>query len=327
MKRSSLKINIASSWLAHAVGLVVGFFLMPYVLHMLGDDAYGTWIFVNSIAGYSGLLYFGFGQTVCRYVAATHATGDPAKMNRMVSLIFAAYAGIGSATFLTACVLSWLAPHLYDWGSQSILEVRIVIVLLGANVLVAMIGSVFGGVLIGIQRFDVDRGINLLSALLRLGLTVVFLRAEWGLLTLAAIFLAVTVAENLGHMTFAYRSVKTLSVSPKNLDRATARECLSFSSFAFLDAVSFHVIDLSDTVVIGCLLGARPPFRTTLRSGCASSSSSPSRRSATSSCRGPASSMPARTRRGSRPSSRGESDWRYSCHARCSSARRSSGAP
>ena len=267
MKRTSLKFNLASSWLAHAVGLGVGFFLMPYVLHMLGDGAYGTWIFINSVAGYSGLLYLGFGQTICRYVAATHASGDSTKMNRIVSVVFATYSSLGAVAFLTACVLSWLTPHLYDWGGQSIVEVRVVILLLGLNVLVGMVGSVFGGVLIGLQRFDVERGINLSSALLRLVLTLAFLSSQWGLMKLAAIFLLVTVAENVGHVVFAYRSMPTLSVRLRHIDRTTFRECVSFSLYAFLDAIAYQVIDLSDTVVIGLLLGAKAtvPYYIALR--------------------------------------------------------------
>lgn len=267
MKPTRLQINLASTWLAHAVALAVAFFLMPYVLHTLGDAAYGTWIFINAAAGYSGLLYLGFGQTICRYVADAHARHDWGKLNRVVNVVLAAYLCLGGFALVVAAVLAWLAPLVYDWGRQSLFEVRLVILILGVNTALGMTGSVFGGVLSGIQRFDLDRSINVVAGLLRFVLTVVFLQSQWGLLTLACIFLAVTVVENFGHLLLAFVNVKTLSLGVRHIDRETIRECFSFSFYAFLDAVAYQLIDLSDTVIVGFVLGAKAtvPYYIALR--------------------------------------------------------------
>jgi O-antigen/teichoic acid export membrane protein len=265
--RGSLKTNLAASWLAHGVGLFVGIFLMPYVLHILGDTQYGVWIFINSVAGYSGLLYFGFGQTSCRYVADAHARNDATKLNKVVNVVLATYLVMGAVAMLAACILAWIAPYAYDWGNISALEVRLVILMLGLSVAMALAGSVFGGVLMGIQRFDIDRGINVAGALARLGLTVAFLRTEWGLLTLSLIFLAVTVAENLCYMAGAFHIVETLSIGPSHVDRETVRECFSFNTFAFIDVIAYEMIEFSDTVIIGVILGAKAtvPYYIALR--------------------------------------------------------------
>ena len=37
--------NVGSSWFALGLNIVVGIFLSPYILHRLGDDAFGLWIF------------------------------------------------------------------------------------------------------------------------------------------------------------------------------------------------------------------------------------------------------------------------------------------
>ena len=255
--RSRIKINIAASWVTHAIGLLIVAFLMPFVLRTLGDGMYGTWLLINSVAGYSGLLYFGFGQTICRYVSRHHARQEWDQLNRVVNVIFAAYLALGSLALAIAGVLAWLAPALHDWDGLAIAEVRLVILILGLNVAVGMTGSVFGGVLMGIQRFDIERGTSLVSGVTRLVLTVVFLSAQGGLLTLALIFLAVTVVENVGNVLFAYAQVKQLSIHRRYLRWGTLRECFSFSSFAFLDAVAFQVINLTDTVIIGVIFGAK----------------------------------------------------------------------
>lgn len=254
-KRNGLKINIAASWAAHAVTLLVGVLLMPWVLRTLGDHSYGVWIFINSIAGYSGLLYLGLGQTICRYVAAAEARRDWDGLNRIVNVVLAAYLALGGFAFVASLGLAWIAPSLNDWGGGSLLEIRLVILILGLSIALGMAGSVFGGILAGMQRFDIDRGICIVSGLARLALTIAFLSAEYGLLKLALIYLAVTVLENAANLAYASREVKTLSLGWRWIDRATLRECFSFSSYAFLNVIAYQVFELTDTVIIGTVLG------------------------------------------------------------------------
>ncbi|QDV51234.1 oligosaccharide flippase family protein [Gimesia fumaroli] len=250
-QRRSVKTNLIANWLNHGVSLLIGVFLMPYVLHILGDAQYGSWIFINAIAGYSGLLYLGFGQTISRYVAHYHAKQDWTRLNHVSNVIFAIYLGMGFLAILTAGILAWLAPHLSDWGAISLFEIRLVILILGLNVFVGLAGSVFGGVLMGIQRFDIERGVNLTGGIMRLILTILFLKAEWGLLTIAIIFFAITLFENLGNLFFAFRQVKTFRIGPKYLNWAILKECGSFSGFAFIDAIAWTLIEATDSILIG----------------------------------------------------------------------------
>lgn len=250
-QRRSVKLNLFANWLTHGVSLLIGVFLMPYVLHILGDAQYGSWIFINAIAGYSGLLYLGFGQTISRYVSHYHAKQEWVKLNSVSNVIFAIYLGMGLLALFAAGIIAWLAPHLSDWGTISLFEIRMVILILGLNVFVGLAGSVFGGVLMGIQRFDIERGVNLTGAILRLILTVAFLKAEWGLLTIAIIFFTVTLVENLGHLFFAFRQVKTLRIGRQFMDWSILKECGSFSGYAFIDAIAWTLIEATDSIVIG----------------------------------------------------------------------------
>ena len=75
------------SWFAHAVTLCVGFFLMPYILHTVGDTTYGTWLLLNSVAGQTGLLYLGFGDAISRFTSKYYAEKRWIQLNRTVSCI------------------------------------------------------------------------------------------------------------------------------------------------------------------------------------------------------------------------------------------------
>ncbi|MBI5761258.1 MAG: oligosaccharide flippase family protein [Planctomycetales bacterium] len=265
--KPSIKLNLLASWIAHAVALVVGFLLMPYVLHTLEDRKYGMWIFINSVASYGGLLYLGFGGTIGRFVAESFARKDWMRLNQVVNVVLSAYVLLGSLALAIAGGLAWVAPLLSDWDGESLWEIRAVILVLGVNLALAMTGSVFGGILSGVQRLDVERGITLAADFLRLGLTLLLLRHDWGLLILATIFLIVTIAENIGYVIFAYRHVPELRVHPRFVQLAAIREYVGFSAWSCVGNVANQLMYATDTVVIGVILGAKAivPYSIALR--------------------------------------------------------------
>ncbi|RMG34961.1 MAG: polysaccharide biosynthesis protein, partial [Planctomycetota bacterium] len=262
-----IKRNLAISWLNHATGVLIGIFLMPYVLGVLGDETYGTWVLINSFLGYSCFLYLGFGETVARFVARYHARQQWDRLNQVVNLVLFAYVAMGLLALLIAAVVAWFVPSLRDWSPLAAGEIQIVVLLMGLTLCLALSTTVFGGVLAGIQRFDIEQGFVLISGIARLVLTVWLLRREYGLLTLAAIFLVVTVVEHAGHVVFAFRCVPQLRIGWRHIDRGTAREFLSFSGFEFLKMVSNQVLEVTDTVIIGLLMGpaATVPYYLAMR--------------------------------------------------------------
>ena len=263
----TIRRNILASWLQHAITLVVGLYLVHYVKGTLGDTGYGAWIFVSSIAGYSGLLYMGFGAAVCRYSARHHSLEDWPGLNRILSSIQCIYGANSLLALTAATALAVAAPLISDWEGQSLSEVRQVILLLGVNAAVGLWGSIFCGLLIGIQRFDIQRGVMVSSTLIRAALVVFGLRYSPTLLTMAVAFLSVTVTENIVYYLAAHRFVPQLNIAWRHVSRDAIRECSGFTGFNALGMVSHYLISLTDTVVIGCVLGtaATVPYYIALR--------------------------------------------------------------
>lgn len=252
---SSVKRNVLASWGVHAFNLVIGFFLTRYTLDVLGVSTYGNWLFINSIASYASLLYCGFGETVSRYVARYHADGDQPRMNEVVSLITYVFRFLGCLALLVALGMAATAHWWGGWDGEMLTQVRITCVILGLNVAISMSGTSYGGVLHGLRRFDIERGIGFAADLVRLSLFLFLLRAEWGLVTIAFIYFLVTVGENLSYVLFAHRLLPLLDVRWKHVRRETLRECGSFSTMSFINTIASQLINATDTIVIGFLLG------------------------------------------------------------------------
>ena len=55
MRLSLVLRAVTTSWVAVIANACVGIFLTPYVLHRLGDEAFGVWVLTTNLVGYYGL--------------------------------------------------------------------------------------------------------------------------------------------------------------------------------------------------------------------------------------------------------------------------------
>src|SRR6516164_5380032 len=106
----SLKIqalrNIGSSWFGLGVSLAVGFFLSPYILHRLGDDAFGLWILVFSFTGYYGLFDLGIRSSIVKYVAQYTAANDHEGLARVINTSLFTYSCVALILLVATFVSS-----------------------------------------------------------------------------------------------------------------------------------------------------------------------------------------------------------------------------
>ena len=76
-RESTLLRSLASSWLGLAVGIVVSFFLSPFVVNKLGSTWYGVWAVASQFVGYLYLMDFGVRESVVRYTSKYAARRNP----------------------------------------------------------------------------------------------------------------------------------------------------------------------------------------------------------------------------------------------------------
>src|SRR5437016_14554383 len=98
--------NVGSSWFALGINVAVGIFLSPFILHRLGDEAFGIWVLIFSVTGYYGLFDLGIRSSIIRYVAKYTATDDQDQLNRLVNTAMFSYGGIGLIAMLITLTAS-----------------------------------------------------------------------------------------------------------------------------------------------------------------------------------------------------------------------------
>src|SRR5580658_7037749 len=111
-KRQIIK-NIGSSWFALGVEVTVGIFLSPFILHRLGDTAFGIWVLIFSITGYYGLFDLGIRSSVVRYVSKFTAIDDIQDLAKLVNTSLFSYSCIGILSLMVTGVLTIYVDTLF----------------------------------------------------------------------------------------------------------------------------------------------------------------------------------------------------------------------
>ena len=175
--------NVGSSWFALGVNVLVGIFLSPYILHRLGDEAFGIWILIFSITGYYGLFDLGIRSSIVRYVARYSAVNDGDELNRLINTAMFSYSGIGAVALVITLTVTYYVTSIFKIPPEFVVTARWLLLMVGTAVSLGFPLGVFGGILDGLQRFYLMNVTSVSATLLRALLIVLALRHGGGLLS------------------------------------------------------------------------------------------------------------------------------------------------
>jgi O-antigen/teichoic acid export membrane protein len=246
--------NVMSNWGAYVLSMGVNFFLSPYVVRRLGNTGYGVWTLILSLTGYLGLLDLGVRGAVTRYVAKFHAESEDGRASNLASSAMMIFSSAGLFAVLTSGILAAFVVDKMRIPPQYLLASKMVLVITGLNIAASLVNGVFGGVVVGLQRFDLANGIEIVNSILRAATIVLILHLGYGIVTLAFIQLGFTLTRLAANIGLARHLYPRLKVAIENIDRAGIKMIFSFSLFSFMLQVGASLIYATDNIVIGSYL-------------------------------------------------------------------------
>jgi O-antigen/teichoic acid export membrane protein len=246
---------VGSSWFALGVNVLAGIFLSPYILHRLGDEAFGLWVLVFSITGYYGLFDLGIRSSIIRYVAKYSTVAENDELNRLINTALFAYSGIGTLAILVTIAASFYIGSIFRISGVSHHLARWLFLMVGSAVAVSFPLGVFGGILEGLQRFYVLNLTSVSSTVMRALMIVLALRHGRGLLTVTLITVSLPLLTSLINATFVFR-ILPLRFGLKHLNRESLKRIASYSGTTFIIIVATRLRFKTDALVIGTFLSS-----------------------------------------------------------------------
>ncbi len=247
--------NVGSSWFALGVNILAGLFLSPYILHHLGDEAFGLWVLIFSVTGYYGLFDLGIRSSIIRYVAKYHTVAQNDELNRLINTALFSYSTIGAIVILITIALSFNVGSIFRISGDSIQVARWLFLMVGASVALGFPLGVFGGILEGLQRFYVLNITSVGSTMMRALLIVMALHYGYRLLTVTLITVALPLLTGLINATIVLRAL-ALRFGPQHLSRESLKRIASYSGTTFIIIVATRLRFKTDALVIGTFLSS-----------------------------------------------------------------------
>ena len=158
--------NVSTRYLALAVEMIVGLLVLPFNVAHLGKAAYGLWILTTSITAYFSVLDLGYSGAVVKFVAHYRAKRDVKALNEILSTMGCAFSAFGLITYLAAVIVAVYLDRLFQLSPQEVQLGRVVLLVVSVNVAAGTAFSVFGGVINGFQRYDLNNVVGAVSGVL-----------------------------------------------------------------------------------------------------------------------------------------------------------------
>ncbi|MCK4414017.1 MAG: oligosaccharide flippase family protein [Candidatus Eisenbacteria sp.] len=244
-----LTLNSISNTARLLISLVVAFFLTPFVVHRLGDAAYGFWVVVLSFVGYAGLLELGVQPAVVRMVGFHRGASDARRLSEVVSTALVFFAGVGLlAALVLAFVVPPLVPRLIN-DYQGFPALRMVMLLMAADVLILYLNYLFTGVLYGWQLYHAKNLIDVAVLLINAAILVAFL-SPGGLVIVAGSKALTDLLALVATITLCRRVLPQVAFAPWRVGPRSLRELLGFGGRLFLSASAARIADHAQPLII-----------------------------------------------------------------------------
>ncbi len=250
--------NLGSNYLAYAASILSGLILTPVIIGAIGKEAYGAWAFIISATTLLRLLDFGITPTVVRFTAFHRGRTEEDEINAMASAGMAVYLILGAASVAVGLIVAWFLPDLIELSPdlQRPAQVATVLAVLALGTQAPL--GLFGSILKGSQRFDILNTSALISIVVYAVLVLTVFTHVATLPWLATIALVAAVIRLGLPAVYIKRELPHLRLARSLVRRATIRNLLDYSRFAFMTHVAGKVVYSADLILIGAIAGAEP---------------------------------------------------------------------
>lgn len=234
-------------------GILIAFLLTPFIIKTLGNAGYGIWTIVTSVLGYYGLLNLGVTSAVSRYAAVYIGNRNLEALNRVFSTAICFFLVTGCLVIL----LSWYgAPFFVALFSDTPDERFIFLVrAVGIAAAINFQSAVFISVLIAHEKYAVQSVCSIAIAILKAVSLYLVLLNGYDLWGMAIVFASIALVELFAYMVLIKVELPWVGFARRFVRRRVFIDLLSFGIPSFLLAVSWQIMEGSDRIVIGGLIG------------------------------------------------------------------------
>lgn len=254
--KNQLRAGAVLSYVNLALSSLIPFFYTPVMLRMLGEAEYGLYSLSASVIGYLGLLTFGFGGTIVRYITMYRAKGEKRKEEETFGFFLLLYCVIGALIMVLGVILSFNVEPIFHKGltGGELEKMQILMVIMAFNSALSLPVSVSSSIVVSHERYIFYRVIGMFSTVFAPACNLVMLY-----LGFASVGMAVTstIIQFLMLPTYLFYCIKKLNIRPRfaKMPKGLIKEMVGFSAYIFIGTIVDVLFWATDKVILGMLAG------------------------------------------------------------------------
>jgi len=248
--------NVTTRYLAIASDALIGLMLLPFNVRHLGTSAYGLWMLTASMTTYFSVLDLGFGGSIVKFIAHYRAKRDVRGLNEIASTLFGIFSVVGVVAYSFFLLLAFNVRHVVNITPDQEPTARALMLVIGVYVSLGFPFSIFGGVINGFQRYDVNNLVGICSSVV---VAIVNVAMLWNGATLVQLVFVTTLLRVLTYFVYrlnAYHVFPALSIRPSLFLWSRVRELTSFSVYVSIIDWSNKLNYSIDAIVIGAFVSS-----------------------------------------------------------------------
>lgn len=262
MKKKQVFVGSVFHYAVLVSALVSGLITTPFIISRLGYGIYGVYKIVISIIAYVGVLNFGFGNTVIRYLTEIINKNDIKKEKEflsviktfnLISVVIAAISGVVLYAVVPFAFSHSLTPYEISIAQQMLLVLIV-------SVVINIFNEIYIGIITAHERFIFLRGFDFLRSIIRFVLIMAILTLHPSAIFLVTVDLflsGVMFIINLSYSRFKLNTQPKFSFSKiKSLDMGYYKPVFIYTAYLFLNLILGQLTFNTNLIIIGMRLSS-----------------------------------------------------------------------
>jgi len=231
----------------------IGFYMMPFLIKIFGDEKYGIWVLVNAIISFYGLIDFGMGSAFQRFLIRSMHGDNLYDTNIALSTSFFLSIAFGLIGLLITIAIIVVAPYIFALKENTQLF-RIVFFIIGFKTCLQMPLYTFYGILVARYRYDIITCIQIIVLIARTSLIIYFISHGHGLLTLAIIMSVFEIFSSIAIIIAAKNYEPSLEISTIYFRFEKLKEYFNYGKYVYLMNIAGKIRFSLDELVVGFVI-------------------------------------------------------------------------
>lgn len=252
--------NSLNNLSGYLIPIAIYLFTIPFFISKLGQELYGSWIIISSLAGITSMLNLGLPDATVKFVSEYYLNKDNESLYRIIRSTFFLSIILGLIILFFGLFLLPICLKFYDIPEQFRIPahnaLRIAIIATSLNVISSNMISLFKGM----QEFRFSSFLIILREVIKAVTTVALLTFGFGIFAMALGVLGGALI-SLIMATISIAKYFPLHVIRPKFDKISFRYIFDFSLLSFMTTVSALVKVNIGNLLIGRFLGvANVPY-------------------------------------------------------------------